>query len=78
MIGNVVKFKRVDTGKYWIGGKITEGKYGAQIGMKVTPELKAFLDTATIGGWINFSIDKPYEKKTEQPTNHDLEDSVPF
>ena len=63
MDGYVVKFKRIDNGKYWIAGKIKEGKYGPQIGMKLTQELKAYLDSVPIDGWINLSIDKPFEKK---------------
>lgn len=71
MDGHVVKFKRVDTGKYWIGGKVTEGKYGPQIGMKVTPELRAYLDSVDVGAWLNFSIDKPKDKP-KSPASDDL------
>jgi len=74
MIGHKVKFKRVDTGKYWTAGDVKEGKYGPQIGMKVTPELKAYLDTAVIGGWLNFSIDKPYDKAAKQEVKKETPD----
>lgn len=78
MDGHVVKFKRVDNGKYWIGGNIKVGKYGPQAGLKKTPELIAYLDSVPEGGWINFSIDKPYEKKEEVKTNNELNDSIPL
>jgi hypothetical protein len=82
MEGYTVKFKRVDTGKYWIGGNVKEGKYGLQAGMKKTPELTAYLDSIPEGGWINFSIDKPYEGKAKPQTNsyqaEPLDDSLPF
>lgn len=77
MDGHTVKFKRVDTGKYWIGGKITEGKYGPQIGMKVTSELKAYLDSVDVGGWLNFSIDGPRDSKPK-PQETELDDSINF
>lgn len=69
MDGMVVKFKRVDTGRYWIAGSIKEGKYGLQAGLKMTPELKAYLDSIPMDGWVNLSIDKPYEKKKESDTD---------
>lgn len=72
-----VKFKRVDTGKYWIAGKCKEGKYGPQIGMKKSPELKAYLDSVPDGGWINLSLDKPYEDKKPKPSP-ELDDIIPF
>jgi hypothetical protein len=74
-----VKFKRVDNGKYWIGGNIKQGKYGLQAGMKKTPELVAYLNSIADGAWINFSIDKPYEQKqkAEKPDN-DMNDSIPW
>ncbi len=86
MEGYTVKFKRVDTGKYWIGGNVKQGRYGLQAGMKKTPELIAYLDSIPEGGWINFSLDKPYEAK---PTLHEtqkangyqpdaLDDSIPW
>ena len=85
MDGYTVKFKRVDTGKYWIGGNVKEGKYGPQIGMKKTPELMAYLDSVASGGWINFSLDKPYEQKEPRsaaaksvPRETELDDEIPF
>jgi len=51
-----VKFKRVDTGKYWGAGKLKEGKYGPQIGMRMTPELRAYFDSVKEGEWINFNL----------------------
>lgn len=60
-----VKFKRVDTGKQWIAGNCKNGKYGPQIGMKVTPELKAYLDSVSLGGWLNFNLYEPYEKSRD-------------
>jgi hypothetical protein len=74
MDNHVVKFKRIDTGKYWIAGNVKVGKYGPQIGMKKTPELKAYFDSVSDGGWINLSIDKPYEKKAAP----ELNDEIPF
>ena len=65
----VVKFKRVDNGKYWIGGKVTEGKYGPQIGCKVTEELKAYLDSLTVGSWLNLNLDKPKDKPKSQASD---------
>lgn len=85
MIGHVVKFKRVDNGKYWIGGKISEGKYGPQIGMKMTPELRAYFNSVADGAWVNLSIDKPYEKRNQKPDsttegvpNSHFNDEIPF
>lgn len=75
MIGYVVRFKRVDTGKYWIAAEIKEGKYGPQIGMKKTAELQAYLDSVPPGGWINLSIDKPYEAKAKP---RELDDDLTF
>ncbi len=60
-----VKFKRVDTKKAWIAGNLKQGKYGPQIGMKLTPELKAYLDSVPMGGWLNFDLYEPFEKKAE-------------
>jgi len=76
-----VKFKRVDTGKQWIAGNCKDGKYGPQIGMKMTPELRAYLDSVTEGQWLNFNLYEPFEKKEpERDLNEDpMEtDSVPF
>lgn len=58
MIGTLVKFKRADTGKYWIAGKILQAKNGNghQLGMKLTPELKAYIDNIPPGAWLNFSL----------------------
>ena len=86
MDGYKVKFKRVDTGKYWIGGDVKEGKYGLQAGMKMTEELKAYFDSVAIGQWVNLSIDKPYSKdeprsaaaKSVPPEADDFGDSIPF
>lgn len=85
MDGYTVKFKRVDNGKYWIGGNVKEGKYGLQAGLKKTPELKAYLDSVPDGGWINLSIDKPYEAKEPRSSSaksapvDDFDDSeIPF
>lgn len=83
MEGYTVKFKRVDTGKYWIAGNIKEGKYGLQAGMKKTPEFQAYLDSVPAGGWINLSIDKPYEKKepssaASKSVVDDLDDDLGF
>lgn len=72
-----VKFKRVDTGKYWIAGNCKDGKYGPQIGMKKTPELKAYLDSVADGGWITLNLDKPYEKKAGS-SKVELDDSINF
>lgn len=77
MIGHKLKFKRVDTGKYWVAGDIKEGKYGPQAGMKVTPELKAYLDSVDVGGWLNFSIDGPRDNKPK-PQASELDDSINF
>lgn len=76
MDGFKVKFKRVDTGKYWIAGSIKEGKYGLQAGLKKTPELKAYLDSIPDDGWINFSIGKPYTPKPQ--VDADIDDQLPF
>lgn len=65
MAEKVLKFKRVDTGKPWIAGNMKPGKYGDQIGMKKTPELKAYLDSVPDGGWINFNVYDPYLPKDE-------------
>lgn len=74
-----VKFKRVDTGKYWGAGKLKEGKYGPQIGMKVSPELKEYLDSVPVGQWLNFNLystqPKPEEQKNESP---EIDDQIPF
>ena len=76
-----VKFKRVDTGKQWIAGKVSDGKYGPQIGMKVSPELKAYLDSVEVGGWLNFSLYEPYENKEPRSAaakSAPLDDSIPW
>lgn len=59
-----VKFKRVDTGKPWIAGNMKKGKYGPQIGMKKTVELKAYLDSIPDGGWINLNLYKPFKQES--------------
>lgn len=75
-----IKFKRVDTGKQWIAGSLKQGKYGPQIGMKVTPELRAYLDSVQIGGWLNFNLYEPYEKKEQAAPQAEsgLDDLIPF
>lgn len=85
MDGYKVKFKRVDTGKYWICGDVKEGKYGLQAGMKMTEELKAYFDSIAIGQWVNLSIDKPYNKEEPHsasaksaPRGPELNDEIPF
>jgi len=72
-----VKFKRVDNGKTWIAGNCKDGKYGPQIGMKKTPELKAYLDSVADGGWINFNLYAP-DKPKSPASDEDLGDSIPF
>lgn len=79
-----VKFKRVDTGKFWGAGKLKEGKFGPQIGMKMSPELRAYLDSVQEGGWLNFSLYEPREKAahSEAKANacqpQDDDQSIPF
>ncbi len=74
-----IKFKRVDTGKPWIAGNMKDGKYGQQIGMKVTPELKAYLDSVSVGGWLNFNVYEPYDKKSSPAkAAPELDDSIDF
>lgn len=85
-----VKAKRPDTGKFWGFGNCKMGKYGNwQIGMKVTPELKALI-SANEGGWINFSLFSEDEKREVPPEAKEgiktlnatagamLDDSIPF
>lgn len=80
MEGYKVKFKRIDTGKYWIAAEIKQGKYGLQAGMKKTPELMAYINSVADGGWLNFSIDKPYEPKSAAAKSvpNELNDEIPF
>lgn len=78
-----IKFKRIDTGKQWGCGKIKEGKYGPQIGMKVSPELKAYLDSVDVGSWLNFNLYEPYEQKEPRSAAAksvplELDDSIDF
>lgn len=62
-----VSAKRADTGKFWSFGNMKMGKYGNwQIGMKVTPELKAMIE-ANDGKWINFSLFAEDEKREVPP-----------
>lgn len=75
----VVKFKRTDTNKPWVAGNVKEGKYGPQIGMKMTPELRAYLDSVQMGSWLNFNLYKPYEEKQPDKANTpQLDDEFPF
>ena len=71
-----VKFKRIDTGKPWIGGNIKEGKFGPQLSMKMTKELKAFIDAAGDSGWLNFNLYKPFEEKPKSQASD--EESINF
>lgn len=65
MEGMVVKFKRVDTGKQWIAGNVKNGKFGEQIGMKMSPELRAYLDSVPEGGWLNFNLYEPRKAESK-------------
>jgi hypothetical protein len=45
--------------------------------MKMTKELKAFIDAAGDSGWLNFNLYKPFEEKTKPKVN-ELDDEIGF
>jgi hypothetical protein len=69
-------------GDKWVNGRLSEGKYGWQIGIKNTPELKELV--ANGGEWINFNVKEKVDKQEDKPKEatkapvYDDSQDIPF
>ena len=72
-----ISAKRKDTNRWWSFGKVSEGKYGPQIGIKKTKEFMDYINSVTDGGYINFSLFEEDQKKDE-PKSKPKDQGVPF
>ena len=83
-----ISAKKKGTGKWWGFGRITKSEqYGSlRIGMKKTPELVEMFNDVPAGGYLNFALFEPKDKKEPRsaaakstpPEADDFGDSIPF
>ncbi|MFA7278791.1 MAG: hypothetical protein WC100_01740 [Sterolibacterium sp.] len=76
-----VSKKNVATGQWHNHGNIGINKWGKlQLGLRMSPELRAALESLGDGEWVNFSLseDKPREERVAAPPAPDLDDEIPF
>lgn len=75
--------RKGDDGKYFTHGNVKKNQFGNySLGLKVTAELKALVQLAELGSWLNFSLfladDNKPQKKQEEPPAYDDGASIPF
>jgi hypothetical protein len=60
-----ISAKKKNTGKWWGFGRVTKSEqYGSlRIGMRKTPELIELFNDTPDGGYLNFSLFEPKDKK---------------
>lgn len=77
-----IKSRKLPDGKRLVMGNVKPGKFGPQIGMKVTPELTDMVNSAAPGSWLNFDLypkDQPGQSDHRQGQSKSPDDSVvPF
>jgi len=58
--------KKNAQGKFWSFGNVKKNQYGNyQLGLKVTTELRALVESSKEGEWLNFSLFKDEDERKE-------------